>query len=237
MRIAPFAAAVLAMAAASPARAHGGEGLRGNGEKTTTARDVPAFTKVRLQNTLTASVKVGAPQKVAVTIDSNLQPEIVTRVDGDTLVVQTTREIRYDGRGTVEISVPALRGFEIDGSGDATIDGGEGDLALAVDGSGDLRFSGRAAALRVSIAGAGNVSLAGRADRLDVDVEGSGGVRARELTATGAKVAVSGSGDVELTLAGGPLSAAVAGSGDVTWWGDAQVQQTATSGSGEIRHR
>ena len=237
MRLAPFAALALALAAASPASAHPWSELRGNGEKTTTVRDVPAFTKVRLANTLSATVKVGSPRKVSVTIDANLQPEVVTRVDGDTLVVESRRDIQFQGQGTVEIAVPALRAVHVDGSGDVRIDGGGGDLELGIEGSGDLRFSGRAAALRVSVAGSGNVALAGRADRLEVDVEGSGEVRARELTATSAKVDVAGSGDVEVSVAGGTLSAEVAGSGDVTWWGDANVQRTATSGSGAIQHR
>ena len=198
---------------------------------------MPPFTRVRLGTTLDARVKVGAAQRVAVTIDSNLQAEIGTRVEGDTLVIEATRELRYEGRGEVELAVPALRGFEIDGTGSAKIEGGEGDLALQIDGSGDLRWSGRAGTLRTAISGAGDVELAGKANRLSVEVEGSGDLRARELTAGSAEVKVDGSGDVELTVAGGPLAAAVSGSGDVTWWGEASAQQTATSGSGTIRHR
>ena len=54
---------------------------------------------------------------------------------------------------------------------------------------------------------------------------GSGDVKAGALTAKGATVSVAGSGDVEVTLDGGSLSATVAGSGDVVWHGKAMVEQ------------
>ncbi|HEY7723687.1 MAG TPA: DUF2807 domain-containing protein, partial [Anaeromyxobacteraceae bacterium] len=64
-----------------------------------------------------------------------------------------------------------------------------------------------------------------------------GDVDAQGLTARGASLAISGSGDVAVTLDGGRLSAAVDGSGDITWWGKADGVSAAVSGSGSIRHR
>ena len=66
---------------------------------------------------------------------------------------------------------------------------------------------------------------------------GSGDVKAGGLTAKGAAISVAGSGDVELTLDGGPLSVSIAGSGDVVWHGKAMVEQASVSGSGSIVRR
>lgn len=232
----PIVAAVLALAAL-PAAAHPHERVRGDGDKTTVKRELPPFTRVRLVSTIDAQVKVGPAQSVAVTIDSNLQPHVALRVEDGTLVVDSDADLRYRGVGRVELTVPALRALSIEGSADASIDGGEGELGLAIEGSGDVRWSGTATGLRVAIEGSGDVLLEGKAEALEIAIEGSGDVSASGLTARGADVSVAGSGDVDLRLAGGTLRAQVSGSGDVRWSGEAKVERTAVSGSGRIVQR
>jgi len=237
-RLAAALATVAALALApSAARAWcWGGGTRGDGNKTTEVRPVADFTAVRLEGSIDAAVKVGGDRSVRVTIDQNLQPLVTTEVNGGTLVIRT-REATWDGKGIVEITVPALRAFTIEGSGDVSIDGGQGDLALAIEGSGDLRWSGSAARLDASIRGSGDLRLSGTAEQARLSVEGSGDVKAGALTARGAEVEVEGSGDVEVTLDGGTLRARVSGSGDVVWHGTALVEQASVSGSGEIVRR
>jgi hypothetical protein len=213
-----------------------GAGTSGDGQKVTQPRAVAAFSKVRLEGSLDVRVAVGGAQNVAVTIDQNLQPLVETVVEGDTLVIRT-QTMNYHGVGKVEVTTPALRGFAIEGSGDVVIDGGQGDLRLSVAGSGDLAWKGKAGKLDVQIEGSGDVTLEGSADDAGLEIAGSGDIKARALTAHSAKVEVSGSGDVELTLAGGTLSAEVNGSGDVHWHGNAQVERASVSGSGEIARR
>jgi hypothetical protein len=239
MRRLPAAAALLAFATLLPpstASAWGWSGTQGDGTKVTVPREVAAFTQVRVEGAIDAAVKVGGAQSVAVTIDQNLQPLITTEVRGDVLVISSTNAT-WQGKGVVVITVPALRGFTIHGSSDATVEGGGGELKLAIEGSGDLRWSGRATRLEASIAGSGDMKLEGTAEQARLSVAGSGDVKAGGLTVKGAAVSVAGSGDVELTLDGGPLSVSIAGSGDVVWHGTAQVEQAAVTGSGSVVRR
>ncbi len=229
------AAALALLAAPSPATAWGGS-TRGDGKKVTQLRQVSEFKRVRLEGSLDVRVKVGPAAAVSVTIDENLQPLVVTRVDGDTLVIDCER-ISYRGEGRVEITAPVLRGFAIEGSGDVAIDGGEGDLSLSVAGSGDLSWQGAAGALVVAIAGSGDVRLSGTADSARLGIDGSGDIAAAGLTAKSASAEVSGSGDIEVTLGGGTLEARVNGSGDIHWRGTAQVERVSVNGSGEISRR
>jgi len=233
----PFLAIVALAATPASARAWGwGNATRGDGKKVTQPRQVGEFSKVRLEGSLDATVTVGPARAVSVTIDQNLQPLVQTRLDGDTLVIEAG-EISYQGEGRVEISVPALRGFAIRGSGDARIEGGQGDLSLAISGSGDISWRGDAGKLTAAISGSGDMKLAGTAASVDVSVAGSGDVKASDLRAGSADVSVAGSGDVEVRLTGGALRASVAGSGDVVWYGEGRVERASTAGSGEIVHR
>jgi hypothetical protein len=233
---ASVAVALLALAATpTPARASW-FGTRGNGQKTTQPRTVGAFDAIRLEGSIDAAVKVGPSASVAVTIDENLQPLVQTRLDGTTLVVKV-EDASWSGEGKVTITLPALRAFAIDGSGDAVIEGGSGDLKLAISGSGDLRWSGQATRLDASIAGSGDMKLGGEAESVHFSIAGSGDIAAGPLKARNAEVGVSGSGNVELTMTGGTLSASVAGSGDVTWHGEARVERAAVAGSGSITRK
>jgi hypothetical protein len=62
-------------------------------------------------------------------------------------------------------------------------------------------------------------------------------VKASGLTAHDAKVEVSGTGDVEVTVGGGALAASVSGTGSVRWRGEASAVSTSVSGMGEIVRR
>ena len=233
--ILPVLAALTLVAFPASARAWG-NATRGDGKKVTQPRQVGEFSRVRLEGSLDAMVTVGPARAVSVTIDQNLQPLVQTRLDGDTLVIEAG-EISYQGDGHVEIAVPALHAFSIRGSGDARIEGGRGDLALAISGSGDITWRGEAGALSASISGSGDMRLSGTAASVEISVAGSGDVKASDLKAGSADVSVAGSGDVEVRLDGGTLRASVAGSGDVVWRGEGRVERAATAGSGEIVHR
>ncbi len=238
------AAAVLSLAAPARAGAWGWNATKGDGKKVTQAREVGPFSRVRLVGSLDARVRVGGPRAVTVTIDENLQPLVEVGVEGDTLVIRS-REISYQGEGRVEIAVPALSAFAIEGSGDAEIapaqatslERATGDLALSISGSGDIAWRGQAGRLTAAVSGSGDMKLSGSASSVEISVAGSGDVSAQDLAAGSADVSVAGSGDVAVRLTGGALRASVAGSGDVTWYGEGRVERAARAGSGEITHR
>jgi hypothetical protein len=214
--------------------------LRGNGKKTTQPREVPAFTAVRSEGSLDVTVRVGPAPSVSVTVDENLQPEVETVVEDDTLVIRTRGGVSWRGDAGVAVTVPALSACALKGSGNVSVEAeagaAAGDLALSIHGSGDLRFTGNTATLRAEVDGSGDLTLVGRAEALAVSIRGSGDVKAKQLSALAADVVVDGSGGVETTVAGGALKGRVNGSGDLDWWGTASSVDVLAHGSGEIEH-
>lgn len=237
MRIATLLAVPAILAAAAPAAAH--SGMQGDGNKTTEAREVKGFTRIALRSHLDVQVTEGPAFAVSVTIDKNLQPLVQTRVEGDTLIIDTRESIHYRGEGRATVALPELRGFAIEGSGDVHIAAADKprDVALTISGSGDLTWKGTAQGIEAKIEGSGDMKLSGTAQKLSATIEGSGDMQAKELVAKNASVAIEGSGDVAATVDGGSLRASVDGSGDITWWGSAIVDSAQVSGSGSIRHR
>ena len=237
MRLA--AAAVVLLTSPACAHAHRAPAVHGDGHATTESRQVGPFQEIRLEASADVSVKVGSGPAVRVTVDENLQRHVVTTVSHGALVVDVDDDVSIHPTGgvRVEVEVPELRRFAVDGSGDVVIDGGAGDLALAIGGSGELRWRGEAAALRAEIEGSGDLRLEGRAASLLASVEGSGDVDARKLEARDVEASIEGSGDIDVHVSGGTLSATVEGSGDIRWSGTASVERVRVSGSGEVARR
>jgi hypothetical protein len=158
---------------------------------------------------------VGEPQKVQVRAGEKVIDDVRTEVRDGTLHVT----FDHDGFGgydvIVEASVPTLVGVQASGSGDIDIDGIEtGAFAVRSDGSADI-------------------ALAGTAGRLELDMSGSGDAELADLTTRDARVAVSGSGDVEVR-ASDRLDVDVDGSGDVRYHGDPALTER-VDGSGDLR--
>jgi hypothetical protein len=126
----------------------------------------------------------------------------------------------HDGFGesdvVVEASMPTLTGVEASGSGEIEAHGIDAD------------------AFEVRSDGSGEIALAGATRRLSVELDGSGGADLADLTSREARVAVGGSGDVELR-AEERLAVDVDGSGNVRYHGNPELSQH-VDGSGDLSH-
>jgi hypothetical protein len=211
-------------------------GTDGNGERADEIRDVSAFVKVRSDAELDVEIVQGDQHSVTLSLDSNLLPMVRTRVDNETLYIDTRESIGETVRGPhVLITVPALSAAKLSGSGDLFVGLDQAELALDLylSGSGDVRFVGRAAALGAFVSGSGDVRLEGETSDVELSLSGSGDIDARELSAESGSVELDGSGDISASIS---ESAAVSlsGSGDIDLYGGGEVSVDDRSGSGDI---
>ncbi|MFQ5346828.1 MAG: head GIN domain-containing protein [Rhodothalassiaceae bacterium] len=207
MRLGPFHAGVfaIAMLAGSTALA----------APVSQSREVPDFRKIEINGGMDATVRVGKPKAVTIHADADDQERIRTEVRGNTLVIKMKGNFRSTRGIRAEISVPALDGFAINGSTDATLSGVD---AKRVD---------------LGINGSGDIEISGTGGECDFEINGSGDLMARNFRCKDVVVEISGSGDAEI-FASGALEVAVSGSGDVDAWGGPKVKSVSISGSGDF---
>ena len=144
-------------------------------------------------------------------------------------------ESRRKGRDVlINVTMPAIRGASVTGSGDLRIDRATGDsLAVSLDGSGDLRIGAvQVQRLDMAARGSGDMWLSGQVASARLTQSGSGDVRADGLKAQSADLSVAGSGDVGLG-SDGKASVSVTGTGDVRIRGNAQCS-ISRSGTGDV---
>jgi hypothetical protein len=201
--------------------------------------NVGAFDRVALAGSYDVVVTVGAAASVRAEGDSERLERLDVRVEDGQLRIGSRGRHGWSwgghrGRVVVHVTVPALAGAAVAGSGDMRIDRVEGEsFAASVAGSGDLDV----AALRVeqasfSIAGSGNVRAAGSAARTEISIAGSGDVDLAGLDSRTAEVTVMGSGDARVR-ASETASVTLMGSGDVTVSGGARCSIN-KRGSGDV---
>lgn len=187
--------------------------------------------------------------------DASMLPRVTSRVEGNTLYLGTRGIIVLIRQPLkVELSLPVLEKFQMQGSGDSQVSGFHGSrLELSVTGSGDLNFAGdyqqvqarssgsgdlalsftQLDSLDLVLQGSGDVSLKGQAKLLNFKLSGSGDLDSSAMKAKQVSVFCSGSSEVQV-FAAQAITVRSLGSGNTTVYGKPAKRMIERSGSGEI---
>jgi hypothetical protein len=204
--------------AASIACAMAGCSLRGSGTPLSENRDVEAFDSIEIGGAFELIVHVdpSAKQRIEVSGDDNIVPEITTKVSGGELEIDIEHGmVRPKLAMKVEVWVPSLTGLEAGGASDITVEGLHGEsFDLDLSGASDSRFSGSV-------------------DRFEVDLSGAGDLDAQKLHAKTVDIELSGAGEADV-WASDRLDAEISGAGSVRYFGDPKDVHQDVSGAGSI---
>ena len=178
------------------------------------------FNRVALKGADNVNIIIGPAFSVRAIGPQNILDNLDITVENGTLKIARKSKnglsVQWNSTSAVvTVTMPAIIGADVAGSGDLDID------AIAADN------------LELNIAGSGNIGAAGTAKNLKIGLAGSGDVNVQKLSAQTADISVAGSGNVS---AHATKSAAISiiGSGDVMVSGTAQCA-ISKIGSGDAR--
>lgn len=216
-----------------------GDAVPASGDGAERTFDVEGFTEVSLAGPDAVEIEIGDEFSVRAEGDTEVLDDLEIEISGDRLKIGREsggilRRSR-DGRVRVYVTMPAIEGASVAGSGDMTVVAAVAeDFEASVAGSGNLIIAGiEATDAEFDIAGSGDITAAGTVRELEISIAGSGNVRGNELRAENLEVRIAGSGDVEAHVSD-EVDARLMGSGDVTITGGARCRSRAM-GSGELR--
>ncbi|MBU8895806.1 hypothetical protein DRW03_20955 [Corallococcus sp. H22C18031201] len=191
-----------------------------DGFKVTESRSLEGFTRVENRTSMRVEVHEAARAEVRVTLERQLQDELETWVDGDTLIIDSGGPLSFRGDGVVSVGLPRFLGATLVSSGTLTVGDltREEDVRLVARGSGDLRYCGPARSLTAELSSSGSVTLCAPEGAVTESVS---------LTA-------SGSGNVRWSGLARSLEAETRGSGGITLQGEAQQLRARVGGSGDL---
>ena len=212
----------------------GGNRVVGTGPLITDNRRLTAIEEVTLEAGVDLVIVQGDEQMANVTAQSEIQPILLTEVDGGKLTIDIDGNVDMDGGTNVELVLPALEQLKVTSSGNVSVRGFRGDkLKLESSGSGNVAASELDYDdIDLQTSGSGDVDLGGRADKLTVQLSSSGDVEAFDLSADDVTITSKGSGDARVT-ATDQLDAEVKGSGSIFYRGNPELK-IKDDGSGSV---
>ncbi len=195
-----------------------GNGVEGNGIDKSEKRNVPKFSSVEVDGAFNVYIECQKKQSIEIRGDSNILPQIITRVKGNTLQITSNRTICPKKILEVKVSAENIDRVSISGAVDLSISGvNNNNLEFEINGAGDLKASGKT-------------------KNMKIDVSGSGDIKAKELKAENVDVAVNGAGNAVVN-ASQKLKAEINGAGDITYYGNPREVIKNVSGAGDIIKR
>lgn len=108
-------------------------------------------------------------------------------------------------------------------------------LSIAASGGSDLKLALACKDLSLSISGGSDAELSGNAENFKLNASGGSDVDAFSLPVSYAKASVSGGSDANLNVSK-ILEASASGGGDISYKGNAALNKTSTSKSGDVTH-
>ncbi len=205
--------------------------------------DLSDYTKISVNTSTDLKVRVGEAYGLHVKADEKDLKFLKIYIKGQTLVIEHKKKFfkRWRGdRPKIDITLPRLIKFTLNGSSDAHIEGIHGYyFQVAVNGSGRVDFSGATRELQlevngsgdvvspsfdfqegeIEISGSGTVDMSGECGYLELELHGSGDFAGQDFKCDEIEVEIIGSGDAKVFVRG-LVEVDVMGSGKVDVYGN-----------------
>ena len=194
------------------------KGIKGSGDLKSETRQVDNFTRIKMVGAFDVFVTVGKEQSITLTFDDNLLDNILTEVQGKTLILESEESYSSRKNCKIEITVPELEYVKLSGSGDIVVSELNSDM------------------FEYELSGSGDLTAEGKVKDLEINLSGSGDIDTHKLIAEDVYAKISGSGDIKV-YASNRFDGKVSGSGDIVYYGNPKYTDKKVSGSGSIRER
>lgn len=179
-------------------------------------RNASGFTRVHASAATNVEVTVG--QGFSVDVSGPGADRVITRVSGQTLIVERPRGFHFGPapRALVRVSMPRADGLEASSAAELTATGvNGGNLALGASSAGTLRVSGRCATF-------------------EADSSSGGDLRAQDLHCENGNVEASSGGGARV-FASGRLNVDASSGGHVIAYGNSNIGNVDLSSGGTLR--
>lgn len=226
--------------------------IDGNNQVTSETRTLVSFNEIENEGDFEVHIRNDTVFTATIEAEANLIPHIRTRINGNTLEIDTRENLRNNYPMKVYVTAPIINGALLNGSGNIKLDSiktesievkisGSGDISgeinasyllARINGSGTIDLDAHTNSCDVRISGSGDMELTGESLSGDFSISGSGSIRAYNFAQNEVIAKISGSGDMYLNVAD-KLDVTISGSGSVNYIGDPDITVKIT-GSGNV---
>lgn len=185
-------------------------------------RNIGDFDRIDISGHFDIYLKKG--DKPAINVEARYLDldEIITKVHGTTLRIESTKRNFRDGeKGIIHITYTSLKDIDMSGAGNIISESrieGE-DLDVRMSGAGNIEIEVEVKNLDMDLSGAGNMEVTGKAKNAEISVSGAGNFRGFKLVCEEVEVRMSGVGKAQVN-ATELLDAETSGVGSIRYRGE-----------------
>lgn len=162
----------------------GNDTVKGNGNVVIKTRTVNGdFTGIKVSQGLEVIVEQGPEVAVVVEADENLHEEIITKVEGNVLVVRTEKSIRNAEEKKIYVRMPKIKSLKSSSSGSIEVLNTikTNSLDLTCSSAGEIEAVIEAGEVTANTSSAGEIELKGRAESLITKSSSGSTIKAKDL--------------------------------------------------------
>lgn len=228
---------VLAISCIITVNAQQNKKIKGNGNVVTIERNMGEYHGLQVSGPYEVELIEGKEGKITIEGEDNILEYVETKVRAGKLIIKSVDNMNLRRTEKVIITVPVQRidNIRLSGSGKVyskkTLDTER--LKIRTSGSRNLDLVLDSENISITTSGSSRIKLEGHSGNLDVTASGSSIVNAYELKVEEAKIVLSGSSKVRVTI-NKAIDAKVSGSGNISYKGNPEKINTKTSGSGKV---
>lgn len=231
--------AFLIVITASSCSFMGGKRVKGNGNITTTERDVTDFDQVEVHGAIDVYVTQGERRPVRIEGDENLLSYIEVEQHNNRIEVSTRKgyNLRPTKKMKIYVTSPTYNKLEVSGACNINTENKltlNNPLNLEVSGAGDINADVSAPRVEAEVSGSGNVNMKGETKNFELKISGAGDAKCYDLLTETTKVNISGAGSAQV-FASVELDAHVSGAGSIKYKGNAPKVNQQVSGAGSVK--
>jgi hypothetical protein len=187
---------------------------QGSGVKKSEAREVGAFTKLKIATAANVEVVRGEKPAIEVTTDDNILPLIATQITDGELVISTTGSFSTSLGVRVKVTASALARIETSSASQLSVeDATADDLKLVLKGASKIDWTGGAKRVTVSVSEASRATLKSPINDLSAELSGASELRGSDATKTADDLKLVLKGASKIDWAGGAKRVSVNASG------------------------
>ena len=211
-------------------------GTSGDGNVLKETRQVGSFNAIEVSGAFDIIIKQGATEEVTVETDHNILPLVRTKVEGNTLKIETKAPVHHPTVMKVYVTVKDLKMIDASGAVDIQTDGRLTVSELKIDGSGasDAKMDLAVQKLVLDCSGASKLKFSGTAVDVSMDLSGASDVFGFDLVAENYDIEISGAGNAQINVSK-KLHAEISGAGSVKYKGTPVDIDQSVSGAGSIK--
>jgi hypothetical protein len=199
-------------------------------------RNLSSFREVHVSGGFDVVLKKGNNESVNIESSNIDLDKILTEVENNKLKISLKKGNYRNVDVKLVVTYKDLEAIHSSGSSEivCNTDIKASNFSLHNSGSGNVKLTSiNTDSFEVHNSGSSNINVAGTAKRQSYQISGSSKINAFDLKSEEAKVSISGSGDVNISVSQN-LEASVSGSGDIRYKGDPNIRNVRVSGSGNI---